>query len=66
MRETGTSEFNVALLASAAIGLFTPEGERAWIPGWDPVVLKEYAPAQFQARAAELAGLIEAFLRSQR
>ena len=146
MRETWTSEFNVALPATAAIGLFTPEGERAWIPGWDPVyatgetsetpatvfttaaggietiwviieidraggtaayaritrgrhagtvrvrctnvspgssavglsydmsllpdadpaVLKEYAPAQFQARAAELAGLIEAFLRGQR
>ena len=36
------------------------------LPDADPAVLKEYAPAQFQARAAELAGLIEAFLRNQR
>jgi hypothetical protein len=25
------------MAASAAIGLFTPEGERSWAPGWDPV-----------------------------
>lgn len=25
--------------ASAAFELFTPEGERAWAPGWDPVYL---------------------------
>ena len=28
--------FDVALPAAEAFELFTPEGERAWVPGWDP------------------------------
>ena len=28
--------FEVALPAAEAFELFTPEGERAWAPGWDP------------------------------
>jgi len=31
-----SGQFDVALPAAHAIGLFTPEGERAWVPGWDP------------------------------
>ena len=29
-------EVRVALPPDAAIELFTPEGERRWVPGWDP------------------------------
>jgi hypothetical protein len=29
-------EVRVALPPAAAAELFTPEGERAWAPGWDP------------------------------
>ena len=36
MRLQSSSQFDVALPAADAIGLFTPEGERAWVPGWDP------------------------------
>ena len=28
---------HVALPAGQAIGLFTPEGEREWAPGWNPI-----------------------------
>lgn len=31
-----SGRFEVARPASVAIGLFTPEGERTWVPGWDP------------------------------
>lgn len=27
--------------AAQAIGLFTPEGERQWVPGWDPAYATE-------------------------
>ena len=36
MRLQSSGQFVVALPATHAIGLFTPEGERAWVPGWDP------------------------------
>ena len=34
MNLTGT--ITVPLPPHEAIALFTPEGERAWVPGWDP------------------------------
>jgi hypothetical protein len=34
MELTGT--IHVPLPPDEAITLFTPEGERAWVPGWDP------------------------------
>ena len=37
MRVQSSGHFDVALSAGDAIGLFTPEGERSWVPGWDPV-----------------------------
>ncbi len=36
VRQQSSGRFEVALPASAAINLFTPEGERSWVPGWDP------------------------------
>ncbi len=30
------AELTVALPPAAALGLFTPEGERAWVAGWNP------------------------------
>ena len=36
MRLHSSGQFVVALPAVRAIDLFTPEGERAWVPGWDP------------------------------
>jgi len=36
MRLQSSGHFVVALPATDAIDLFTPEGERAWVPGWDP------------------------------
>ena len=33
---TCTAELTVDRPQSAALALFTPEGERAWVPGWDP------------------------------
>jgi hypothetical protein len=36
MRLQSSGHFVVALPATDAIGLFTPEGERAWVPAWDP------------------------------
>ena len=36
MRVRPSGQFDVALPAADAIDLFTPEGERRWIPGWDP------------------------------
>ena len=37
MRKRRTGTVHVALPAREAIGLFTPEGEREWAPGWDPI-----------------------------
>jgi len=37
VRQQSSGRFEVALPSSAAIDLFTPEGERSWVPGWDPV-----------------------------
>jgi hypothetical protein len=34
MKHTGI--IHTGLPPETAIALFTPEGERAWIPGWDP------------------------------
>ena len=31
-----TGDVHVPLPPDDAIALFTPEGERAWVPGWDP------------------------------
>jgi hypothetical protein len=36
MRSTCSGSLHVPLPPSAARALFTPEGERAWVPGWDP------------------------------
>ena len=36
MRVRSSGQFDVALPAADAIDLFTPEGERRWVPGWDP------------------------------
>jgi len=36
MRLQSSGQFDVALPAADAIDLFTPEGERGWVPGWDP------------------------------
>lgn len=35
-RVTRTGSFELPLNAAEAIGLFTAEGERTWIPGWVP------------------------------
>ena len=37
MRLQCSGLFEVALPASTAIDLFTPVGERSWVPGWAPV-----------------------------
>ena len=50
MRQQSSGRFEVALPASAAIDLFTPEGERAWVPGWDP--------AYVAGNASETAGTV--------
>ena len=31
-----SGDLSVALPRAEAVGLFTPEGERAWVPDWDP------------------------------
>jgi hypothetical protein len=36
MRRTATGQFELPVNAAEAIGFFTPEGERAWVTGWDP------------------------------
>lgn len=36
-RMTRTGSFDLALAPDDAIGLFTAEGERIWIPGWVPI-----------------------------
>lgn len=43
-------QFELPLAAREAMWLFTPEGERAWVPGWDPA---------YQAgRVSEAAGTV--------
>lgn len=37
MRHVASGAFFLRLPAEHAIGLFTPEGERDWVPGWAPV-----------------------------
>lgn len=37
MKHVSSGQFELALPASEAIWLFTPEGERKWAPGWSPV-----------------------------
>lgn len=37
MRRTTSGEFELPVSAAQAIGFFTPEGERDWVPEWDPV-----------------------------
>jgi hypothetical protein len=36
MRRTATGQFELPIPAREAIDYFTPEGERRWVPGWDP------------------------------
>jgi hypothetical protein len=36
-RIQASGELSVAVPLAVAVGLFTPEGDRAWVPGWDPV-----------------------------
>jgi hypothetical protein len=36
MRRTATGRFELPIPASEAIEYFTPEGERRWVPGWNP------------------------------
>lgn len=35
-RQRAWDGFDLPLAADRAIALFTPEGERLWVPGWDP------------------------------
>jgi len=35
-RRQATGGFELPLAAAEAISVFTPEGERAWVPGWEP------------------------------
>ena len=35
-RRTATGEIKLPLTAADAFDFFTPEGERSWVPGWDP------------------------------
>jgi hypothetical protein len=50
MRRTATGRFELPIPASEAISYFTPEGERRWVPGWDP----DYPAGE----AAEAAGTV--------
>ena len=34
--QVSDGEFELPVSAAAAMELFTPEGERDWVPGWDP------------------------------
>jgi hypothetical protein len=36
MRRAASGHFELDLPAHKAIALFTPEGERDWVPGWNP------------------------------
>lgn len=37
MRRVVSGSFELSISAEEAIDFFTPEGEREWVPGWDPV-----------------------------
>jgi hypothetical protein len=50
MRRTATGRFELPIPASEAIEYFTPEGERRWVPGWNP----DYPAGE----AAETAGTV--------
>ena len=36
MKHSSSGEFELPLAAAESILLFTPEGERAWVPDWEP------------------------------
>ena len=36
MRRLVSGQFELSVPARQAIGFFTPEGEKEWVPGWDP------------------------------
>ena len=36
-RRSAHGEFILPVSAADAIGFFTPEGERDWVPGWNPI-----------------------------
>lgn len=36
MKRVVSGQFELNLPAKKAIGLFTPEGEKGWVPGWSP------------------------------
>jgi len=36
MRRQALGRFEIVMPPAEAIGLFTPEGERAWVPAWNP------------------------------
>ena len=37
MRRLVSGQFELNVPAKKAIWFFTPEGEKAWVPGWNPV-----------------------------
>ena len=37
MKRVVSGEFELPVSAAEAIRFFTPEGERAWVPGWNPL-----------------------------
>lgn len=37
MRRNASGKFELPMPAAEAIGFFTPEGERSWAPGWEPM-----------------------------
>ena len=37
MKRVVSGEFDLPISAAEAINYFTPEGERAWVPKWNPV-----------------------------
>ena len=39
MRQATSGSFALPIPAAEAIGFFTPEGERSWVPGWNPTYL---------------------------
>jgi hypothetical protein len=36
LRRSASGHFELPIRAADAIDLFTPEGERRWVPGWNP------------------------------
>ena len=36
LRRRASGQFELPLRAAGAIDFFTPEGERSWVPGWNP------------------------------